>query len=204
MNASKGDNNSVNPSAPVGEEARKKEIIENNLLKIKPGVSEKDKQKITSALLTMYGKGVPLGDAMGFSEGDLHQIYRFAYSEFYAGQYAVACELFKVLFHLRPSLNELATAIGVCHHRMGEYRLAISSYMLAGAMTPEDPVPYFYAYDCYKNLNRPFQTFIMLSTVIEKCKDRPEYAKLKEKAQILLDSVNKDLASLKPEETGKL
>lgn len=170
-----------------------REQIKSIVSKMGPNVSKEEKKEHAKLLLKIFEKGMSPREAMQISDLDISQIYSFAYSKFNSGKYSDACELFKMLVLLEPMKSDFATSLGVCHHRLKNYKEALSAYMLGAALNPTDPVPIFYAYDCFLNLEEKASACIMLCNVISRAGDIPKYAKIKERAKLLLETLEKEL-----------
>lgn len=185
-------------NAPFGlssEELR--QMIKATVMKMGPEVSKEEKQAQAKILVKVFEQGMAPKDALNFSKEDIVQIYSYAYSLFTGGKYKESSELFKMLLMLDPKQVDFATALGVCYHRLKNYKFAIKAYMLSSLLDPENPVPIFYAYDCCKNINDLVSAGMMLCKVIKVAEKREKYAKLKEKAEALLESLEKEIVALK-------
>lgn len=168
-------------------------MIKTTVSKMGPNFTVEQKKEHAKLLVKIFEKGMSPKEAMQVSDLEMSQIYSFAYSKFNAGQYAEACELFKLLLVLEPLEGGFATSLGVCHHRLGRYQYALPAYMLAAALNPTDPVPLFYAYHCFLNLEEKASACIMLCNVISRAGDQPKYATIKERAKLILETLEKEL-----------
>lgn len=172
-----------------------RQMIKDTVIKMGPNFTKEEKQAQAKMLVKVFEQGMAPKDVLNFSKADMTQIYSFAYSLFSGGKYAQACEMFKMLMVLDPYQIDFVKALGVCYHRMKNYKFALNAYSLNSVLAPDDPVPLFYAYDCYKNLNEPIACGMMLCKLIKVAGDKPEYAKLKERAEMLLGVLEKEIVA---------
>jgi type III secretion system low calcium response chaperone LcrH/SycD len=128
-------------------------------------------------------------EAMEITDEQMMQLYSYAYHLFSTAKYEEARELFKMMLNLDPLNTDFATALGVCHHRLKSYDNAITSYMLAAFLDEDNPVPLFYAYDCYMNLKQDIPACMMLSNVVARAADQTAYAQVKQDAQMRLEQL---------------
>lgn len=177
-----------------------REMIKSTVKKMGPQFSKEQKKEHAKLLLKIFEQGMSPREAMGIADQEIAQIYSYAYHLFSSGKYPEAKELFKMLLTLEPTHAGFATALGVCHHRLKEYEMALECYMLSAALNGSDPVPLFYAYDCCSNLKDPIPAGIMLCNVISRAGDQPLYAKIKERAQLLLDELQKQIIQQQAQE----
>lgn len=155
--------------------------------------SKEQKIEHGKLLVKIFEKGMTPKEAMNISDEELAQIYSFAYHKFSIGKFEEARELFKMMLNLEPLNNDFAIALGVCHHRLKDFEYAIPCYMLASTLQPKDPVPLFYAYDCFMKLNNEFAAGMMLCNVVKKAEEDSKYEHIKNDAQIRLDQLQKKI-----------
>lgn len=171
-----------------------KTIVKMAVSKMGPQYTKEEKIAQAKIMLKVFEQGIPPRDAMNIPEEEIARMYSFAYSLFNTGQYANARELFKMLIMFDPFNQGFASALGVCHHRLQDYKNGARCYMLAAALDDTDPLPLFYAYDCFDNLKEKTSAAVMLCNVIARAADNPKFAKLKERAQLLLTALDKQLS----------
>ena len=176
-----------------------RQLIKATVAKMGSKLTKDEKIEHAKLLVKIFEGGMSPKEAMAIKDEDLASMYSFGYSLANAGKYKEAREMFKYLYMLEPTRADFATALGVCHHQLKDYEYAANAYMVAFALNFEDPVPLFYAYDCFLNLNDTLGASIMLKSAIEKAGDEEKYAKMKEKAQALLDG----LKNMKPGQKKK-
>lgn len=170
-------------------------MIKATIAKMGPNFTKEEKQAHGKVLVKIFEQGMPPKEAMNISEKEIAEMYSFAYSLFSSGKYLESSEMFKMLLMIDPDQSDFATALGVCYHRMKEYKKALDAYMLAGILAPKNPVPMFYAYDCAINIDEIMSAGMMLSSVIKRAGNQPQYNKIKERAEILLDALEKEIVA---------
>jgi type III secretion system low calcium response chaperone LcrH/SycD len=166
-------------------------------------LSKEEKKEHAKLLLQIFEKGMSPKQAMKISDEEMAQIYSFAYHHFNSGKYSDAREMFKLMLMLDPLNIDFATSLGICHHRLKNFDLALPCYMLAAFLDIKNPVCYFYAYDCYVNLKDELSAAIMLGNVIARAGNEAVYAHIKNDAQARLDPLLKKLEAAKQAETTK-
>jgi type III secretion system low calcium response chaperone LcrH/SycD len=166
--------------------------IKEAVKKLGPEFSKEEKIEHGKLLVKIFEKGMTPKEAMQISDEEVAQIYSFAYNQFTLGKFEDARELFKMLLTLELN-GDFATALGICHHRLKDYEYAIHCYMLASFLDSTNPVPLFYAYDCFMNLNDEFSAGVMLCNVITKAEGQPNYENIKNDAQMRYDQLQKKI-----------
>lgn len=161
------------------------------------GLSKEEKMKHAKLLIQIFEEGMLPKEAMGISDAEIAQIYCYAYRLFSSGLYKDARGLFEILQSIDPDKSYFSLSLGVCLHKMQEYEKAVTSYIRAALFNQEDPVPYFYAYDCYINLKSDLLAYLMIKNAIKRAGNNPKYAALKAKAEILADTVRKRIDAQK-------
>lgn len=171
----------------VGQESMR-EMIKSTVSKM-PNLDKEEKKEHAKVLIKIFEKGMSPRQAMDITDKEMSVIYSYAYQLFNNGKIPEACELFKMLYVLDPAEPGLATALGVCHHQLKAYDLAATCYMAAATLNPLDPVPLFYAYDCFMNMNEKDSAIIVLYNVIDRSRGQAEYDSIHDKATIILEGL---------------
>lgn len=184
-------NENTPPQAISQEEVRG--YIKEAVSKLGPQVSKEQKKEVAKLFVKVFEQGEMPKSAMGISEEEIAQLYSFAYHQFISGKYEDARELFKYLLSLDPANSSYATCLGVCHHRLKDYDFALHAYMLAAFLAPQDPLPLFYAYDCFNSLNNEPAAAVMLSNVVARAGDNKLYENMKKNAQTLLERLEQKI-----------
>lgn len=182
---------------PTGDLASHEEIvgcIKKAVQTIQGDFSKEDKKRYAKVLLDIAEKGKTPAEAMQFQKSDLALIYNYAYSFYNKGDYKTAIELYKMLVTLDPTYPSFSLALGVCYQQMKEYKKAIVAYTLAYQHSKNDPIPYYYLYDCYLKTGDQFAALMMINQAIIKAADQEKYKKIKERSQKFRDDLSKEIS----------
>lgn len=171
-------------------------MLKSVVLKLGPSVPKEQKKVLMKLLVDIFENGKSPREAMNISDVEIRELYHIGYNLFNSGKYELARGIFHLLNILEPLNPGFATCLGVCYHRVKNYDRAISAYMQSSALEADNPVPLFYCYDCYMNLKMPDAAGIMLCNVIARAGDKPQYAKIKQRASLLLEPLTKELTAL--------
>jgi type III secretion system low calcium response chaperone LcrH/SycD len=171
--------------------------IKTTINKVAPQLTKDEKKEHAKLLVKIFEKGMSPKQAMNISDEEMAQIYSFAYHHFGGGKYNEAREMFKMMLMLDPANSDFATSLGICHHRLKDFELALPCYMLAAFLEPTNPVCLFYAYDCYVNLKDDMCAAVMLGNVVARAGNEAPYANIKKDAQARLDALMKKIADEK-------
>ncbi len=170
--------------------------------------AEKQGEKFDQALGDIANKMLKQGmtpkDAMGLSPTYLENIYAQAYRLYNTGKYAEAIHLFRILIMLNAMEPKYMLGLAACFHMLKEYFNAIQTYTMCGALDPHNPIPHYHSSDCFIQMKDYLSAMICLELAIERAGDKPEYAKMKERAQLSLESLKQQVASNPVEEESPL
>lgn len=162
------------------------DTIKKALAQLGPQHSKEEKVRLGKMLLDVLESGKTPLEAMGIPDKEIGPIYVVAYNLFVAGKYQEAMGHFKVLCSLDPTRVSFAMALGTCYHKLKDYMQAAILYLRAGSFDAVDPLPFYYAYDCFVNLKDYGSATVVLSEAIRRCGDVPKFQPMKEKAQLLI------------------
>lgn len=137
----------------------------------------------------VMNQGVLPKDVMGVQNNVIEGIYAQAYQLYNTGKYLDAIHLFRMLILMDPTEPKFTMGLAACSHMMKDYQAAAQSYTLVGVMEPSNPIPHYHASDCYLQLNDPVSSMIALEMAIKRAGDRVEYAKMKERAILSLETL---------------
>ena len=153
------------------------------------------------ALGTIVGKvfneGKTPQEALGASSSYVENIYAQAYRLYNTGKYAEAIHLFRILIMFNAMESKYMLGLAACMHMMKDYVNAIQNYTLCSALDPGNPIPHYHSSDCFMQMKEYLSSMVCLELAIESCGDKKEYAKVKERALMSLDSL-KELAYSTP------
>ena len=160
---------------------------------------EKQEEKIDKALGELGNKmlkqGVLPKDAMGVSDSYLENVYAQAYRLYNTGKYVEATHLFRILIMLNAMEPKYMLGLAACFHMLKEYHNAIQTYTMCTALDPQNPVPHYHTSDCFIQMKDYLSAMVCLELAIDRAGDKPEYSKMKERAQLSLESLKKQLNS---------
>lgn len=133
-------------------------------------------------------------DILGVTDESAEGIYGQAYLLYNTGRYRDAGEVFRLLIALNSTEPKYLIGLAACYHMMKEYQSAGSTYNLASIIDPENPIPFFHASDCYLQLGDKASAASMLEMAVKRAVNKPQYATLKQRAEITLDTLKKEIA----------
>lgn len=111
--------------------------------------TEEELQKITHGLL----KGLTIADVTDADPKTLDALYALAYNYYTAQDYEKAQTIFQALCVYKHNEEKYWLGLGGCRQALQEYGKAIDAYSIAGfAGALKDPVPFFYASQCFLKL----------------------------------------------------
>lgn len=166
------------------------------------GAAGKEEEKFGKAFDELANKmlkeGMTPKETMGVSNSYLENIYAQAYRLYNTGKYIEATHLFRILIMLNPMEPKYILGLAACFHMLKEYKNAIESYTMCSVMDPQNPIPHYHSSDCYIQMKDYLSAMLCLELAIDRTKDKPEYAKMKERSQMSLESL-KDQLNASPE-----
>jgi len=161
--------------------------------------AEKQGEKFDHALGEIADKMLKQGmtpkDAIGLTSGYLENVYAQAYRLYNTGKYAEATHLFRILIMLNAMEPKYMLGLAACFHMLKEYFNAIQTYTMCSALDPQNPIPHYHSSDCFIQMKEYLSAMICLEMAIERAGDKSEYAKMKERAQLSLESLKQQVAS---------
>jgi type III secretion system low calcium response chaperone LcrH/SycD len=132
-------------------------------------------------------------DTLGISDETAEGIYGQAYLLYNTGRYRDAAEVFRLLITMTATEPKYIIGLAACFHMLKEYQSAGSTYNLASIIDPDNPIPFFHASDCYLQLGDKVSAASMLEMAIKRAGSKTQYATLKQRAEITLDTIKKDI-----------
>lgn len=157
--------------------------------------SEKLEQAFGEFAEKMLKQGMTPKDAMGVSSSYLENVYAQAYRLYNTGKYAEAAHLFRILIMFNAMEPKYMMGLAACFHMLKEYVNAIQTYTMCSALDAKNPIPHYHSSDCFIQMKEYLSAMLCLELAIERAGDKPEYAKMKERAQLSLESLKKQAAS---------
>ena len=158
----------------------------------------KTRELIEEAAIELFDKGDKLPkDVFHISDSQMEAIYNYGYQMFQSGKYKDASQFFNFLRTMNPMEYRYWFGLAACHHSLNDFNKAQGEYGVCTLMEPENPIPYFHIYDCYMQQQNPLAAYYALRDLVECARDQPEYATLKERAQMEITKLKTELKELK-------
>ena len=161
------------------------EVIQN----IDMPVGLEERKKLEEIINQIFVEKKLPKDALGLSEETLEHLYAQGYRLYNNGNYKAAKDVFKVLNVYNPRESRYAGALGATFHRLKNYRDACEYYLAAAILDPQDPLPFYYMFDCYNQAGMLTEAEGCLLETIRRMGEDPIYAKLKIRCTLLLEGV---------------
>jgi type III secretion system low calcium response chaperone LcrH/SycD len=143
----------------------------------------------------MMKQGMSPKEAMGISNSYLENLYAQAYRLYNTGKYAEAVHLFRMLIMFNAMEPKYMLGLAASFHMLKEYVSAIQTYTMCSALDPQNPIPHYHSSDCFIQMKEYLSAMLCLELAIERAGDREEYAKMKERAQLSLESLKQQITS---------
>lgn len=140
-------------------------------------------------------------DMLGVTEESIESLYSQAYLLYNTGRYRDAIQVFRLLIMLNPMESKYTMGLAASLHMLKEYKGASAAYSLVSILDPENPIPYYHASDCYIQSGDKLSAIAMLEMAIKRAGAKPEFAALKKRAEITLETVKKELVDSKSMKT---
>jgi type III secretion system low calcium response chaperone LcrH/SycD len=121
----------------------------------------------------------------------LEGIYAQAYRLYNTGKYIEATQMFRVLILFDATEAKYHLGMAACFHMLKEYNHAIQAYMMCSMVDPGNPLPYYHSSDCFIQMKDYLSARVSLEMAIARAGDKPEYAKIKERASMNLETIEK-------------
>lgn len=169
-----------------------KEKIQEAIGALGPEYGEDIKKALVGVTEGILERGMLPKDAMGMNSSMVEGIYGHAYRMYNSGQYKEASTLFRLLVMLDPTEPKYMLGMGACQHMAKEYSGAITTYMMVGMIDPANPIPHYHASDCYAKLGVIAASIEELKQTIELCGDQPQYAMIKDRAQLTVQGYEQE------------
>ncbi len=157
--------------------------------------SEKFDKALGEITNKMFKQGMSPKDAMGVNNAILENIYAQAYRLYNTGKYVEASHLFRILIMMNALESKYLLGLAACFHMLKEYMNAVQTYTMCVAIDPENPIPHYHSSDCFIQMKDYLSAMVCLELVIKSAGNKPEFLKMKERAQLSLESLKKQLIS---------
>lgn len=147
---------------------------------------EKDKKHLIDYLLQ---QGLLSKESLNLDEKLTQIIYEKAYQLYATGHYTKAKSLFTILVTCYPSNFQFLYSYATACFMLKDYAIAADCYARCSLLDPANPLPYFYAADCYLYLRDLLSACASLKLVIKTSSDYSEYAEIKHRALLILETL---------------
>lgn len=164
------------------------EYIEQAINQAAPKCSPEERKQYRTLLTSMCSGQVSLGEEFGVTYKMLMVLHAHANRLYSNGQYKNACAAFILLSTLCPDEPDYLFSVGACHHMLQNYHDAILAYK-SSFYIDRKPFPLFHIADCYIKLNDLDSAVIYLELTKSLAGDDPEFAALKERAQMIEENL---------------
>lgn len=150
------------------------------------GTLEKGAKTIVDKLVK---EGMTPKDAVGVKPNVMEGIYAQAYRLYNTGKYIEAVHIFRILILMNPLEPKYLLGLAACFHMLKEYKNAIQTYTMCSLMDTTSPIPHYHSSDCFIQMKDYLSAMVCLQMAIDIAGEQPQYAKIKERAQLSLDSL---------------
>jgi len=171
---------------------KEEELIE-VVMKMAEEDSPRAKKGIDKMFDNIFNKGMLPKDAAGVTENDTEAMYAQAYQLYNMGKYQDARSLFASLTMIDQLEPRFLFGHAACSHMLEDYQAAADVYMHQAIISPDDPVPYYHAADCYLKLNDPFSATVALKMVVKRSGSDPKFATIKERSEMTVKKLEEEL-----------
>lgn len=168
---------------------------EDEMLQALMGIAKEDAPKVQSGLTAftdnILNKGLMPKDALGISDSDAEHMYAQGYQLYNMGKYKDARNIFSTLMMIAPTESKYLFGHAACSHMLKQYPAAAKVYVQQALIDTKNPIPYYHAADCYLELKDEMSALVALKLVVKRSGDSPEYAMIKERSQLTIESLQK-------------
>lgn len=140
----------------------------------------------------IFEEGALPKEALGFDDNTIEAIYAYGYRLYQAARYQDAGCIFQFLCSIEGADPRFYLGVGACLHRLEKYETAAFFYEVAAQLDTENPMPLYYASDCRIKEGSLAMAKSHLEQVMNLGKKHPAYAKVGERAEMLLGSIREE------------
>ncbi|CUI17678.1 putative type III secretion chaperone SycD/LcrH [Candidatus Protochlamydia naegleriophila] len=140
-------------------------------------------------ILYLLEQGIISRESLHLDEENAKKLYERAYQLYSAGKYREAKGLFAILLLLDSTDYNFIYGMATCCLMLKEYGEAARGYIQCGIVDAQNPMPYFYAADCYLHNNDWISACVALRIVIKRAQGKPEYVEITHRTQLTLDAL---------------
>lgn len=155
-----------------------------------------NKENFAKILGAGYKDVAAVQKATGFSKETSEGIYNQGYLLYNTGRFKEAADIFHLLTTMNPAEPKYLMGLAACHHMRKDYSKGASLYNLVSLLDPQNPIPFFHASDCYFQIGDKVGAATMLEMAIKRAGSLPQYAMLKQRCEITLSGLKKELTAV--------
>lgn len=152
-------------------------------------LNDNEKIKCEKILKDVFEKGVPIAKAIGFNEGNLEWIYEHGQQRYNLGDYEKSTAVFSFLCMLTDKNPKYWFGLAASYHMLKKYLEAADAYRHCIKLEPENPIYFYHLSDCMLQKDDTALALFYLVLAINLCKDKPEYQKLKYRAEAMAEKL---------------
>lgn len=119
-------------------------------------------------------------EVLGISDAILEKYYESASNLLSEKHWTDAVDAFLFLTFVSPFVQNFWIGLGIAEQSTSEYDKAITAYLIAEALNPENPVPVANAFQCFLALGEKNGAAQCWSKAVELCGDKAEWKELKQ------------------------
>lgn len=165
----------------------KNKSISEKLSELSPSERKDINEKLVVALDRVKKEDIPLFVALNIPREVLDFTYDEAYRMYRGGHYERAQQYFDLLNVLDHKEKNYILGFAACLQMRKRYKNAADMYDILANIIPTSPLPHFYKYECYMQLNQQEQARESLEKVIELAGSSPEFRQMADKAKMMLE-----------------
>jgi type III secretion system low calcium response chaperone LcrH/SycD len=164
-------------------------LIEDTMKAFEKPIPEKEQAKYKEVMSQIFQGGINPKDALGFNDEMLEHMYAYGYRLYNLGSYRKARDVFLALVIFNPDDPRFHLAVASAYHKLQDYSKAITSYFHYASQEVDDPLPYFFMYDCYMQTKFLEDATFCLEEVVRRAGTKEDFQALKEKCKLMLASL---------------
>jgi len=168
------------------------QVMLNSIMDMAKEDSPKMQEGFGTVIDNIMNKGMLPQHAVGIDDTDMEKLYAQAYQLYQTGKYDDARNVFASLLGINAMEPKYLFAHAACSHMLGEYDLAAKTYTHTSMLDADNPIPYYHSADCYIKLEDKISALVALKLVIKRSKDKPEYATIKDRAELTVEKLEKE------------
>lgn len=160
-------------------------LIDEQIKRLQPNSTPEQRTALAQLVGSILTENKTVAEVVNFPKEQIEFIYSYAIDMYEAGNYTDASKCFNYLYYLHPKDPRFVFSYAASLHKLKQYQKAAEHYLLAAAVAPQNPTPWFHGADCFVNLGNIAMADAMLTRGIEIAGDQPQYAQLKDGAEAL-------------------